>query len=291
MILNNHLDINSFLEVTLKYLEQNESLNNLMLGICNRIKTNPDYYEDVYMATVRENDELVLAAIMTVPQKLVVYSNMDKCDEAIELLVKDLLKRNIYIPGVVGPKELSRRTCDIWSKYVTSNIKLEMNMRVYELREVNKDLIGQGVFREANENDLDFIAQGIYEFEIDAGLNNTPEKGKCYEEASRRLQEKNIFVWEDEGKAVSMAAKARPTKNGVTVNLVYTPKNLRKKGYATSCVAALSQHLLDSGFKFCSLFTDLANPISNSIYMKIGYKPVGDFDGYIIQNIEPRVFL
>jgi hypothetical protein len=31
---------------------------------------------------------------------------------------------------------------------------------------------------------------------------------------------------------------------------------------------------LDSGKKFCTLYTDLDNPTSNSIYQKIGYKPV-----------------
>lgn len=78
-----------------------------------------------------------------------------------------------------------------------------------------------------------------------------------------------------------MAAAGRKTRSGIAVNLVYTPKELRRRGYATSCVAALSQHLLDSGYKFCTLFADLANPISNSIYQKIGYRPIGDYDSYL----------
>lgn len=284
MKLNKHRNIDTFLEETLKYLEQSESLNNLMLGICNTIKNNPDYYSNAYLATVKQGEELAIATVMTPPNKLVVYSNRKECDDAIELLVEDLRNRNIDIPGVIGPKELSKRTCDIWSKYSDCKVKLEMNMRVYELREVNKDTIGEGILRPADEEDLEFVAQGRYNFEIDTGLNASPDKEKCYEVIRNRLSEKTIFLWEDAGKVVSMAAKARPTQNGATVNLVHTPKELRKRGYATSCVAALSQHLLDSGYKFCSLFTDLANPTSNSIYMKIGYKPVGDYDSYIIEK-------
>jgi len=284
MQLNKHLSIETFLEESVKYLEQREALNNLMLGICNRIKTTPEFYNDVYMATIRENDELILAAVMTVPNKLVVYSNIEACDEAIELLVEDLRSRNIDIPGVVGPKEISKRICDIWSKNSECRVKLEMNMRVYELRQVNINMIGEGILRPANEEDLEFVAQGIYDFEIDTGLNIAPDEEKCYEVARNRLPEKTIFIWEDSGRVVSMAAKARPTQNGATVNLVHTPKELRGKGYASSCVGALSQHLLNSGYKFCSLFTDLANPTSNSIYMKIGYKPVGDYDSYIIEK-------
>jgi hypothetical protein len=43
---------------------------------------------------------------------------------------------------------------------------------------------------------------------------------------------------------------------------------------------ALSQRLLESGRKWCALFTDLANPTSNSIYQRIGYRPVCDFQEY-----------
>ncbi|MHA1110922.1 MAG: GNAT family N-acetyltransferase [Promethearchaeota archaeon] len=54
---------------------------------------------------------------------------------------------------------------------------------------------------------------------------------------------------------------------------------LRKKGYATECVAKLSKKLLED-YEYCVLFTDLGNPTSNSIYQKIGYKPVMDVDLY-----------
>jgi predicted GNAT family acetyltransferase len=36
--------------------------------------------------------------------------------------------------------------------------------------------------------------------------------------------------------------------------------------------------ILDRGRRFCFLFTDLANPTSNSIYQQIGYRPVADAD-------------
>ena len=58
----------------------------------------------------------------------------------------------------------------------------------------------------------------------------------------------------------------------MAINSVYTPKEYRQKGYATAVVAELSRTILNSGKKFCTLFTDLANPTSNSIYQKIGYK-------------------
>jgi predicted GNAT family acetyltransferase len=45
-------------------------------------------------------------------------------------------------------------------------------------------------------------------------------------------------------------------------------------------VVALSQLLLDTGYAFCFLFTDLNNPTSNHIYQEIGYRAVSDVDSH-----------
>jgi hypothetical protein len=68
------------------------------------------------------------------------------------------------------------------------------------------------------------------------------------------------------------------------VGLVYTPPALRGRGYATSCVAELSRSLLEEGFRWCCLFTDLANPVSNSVYLRIGYRRIEDFAEYRFQG-------
>jgi predicted GNAT family acetyltransferase len=62
----------------------------------------------------------------------------------------------------------------------------------------------------------------------------------------------------------------------MAIGSVYTPAALRQHGYATSCVAGVCRAILKSGYAFCTLYTDLSNPTSNSIYMKIGFKPVCD---------------
>src|SRR5438045_3645778 len=79
-----------------------------------------------------------------------------------------------------------------------------------------------------------------------------------------------LFVWRDP-QPVSMAAWAGQTPRGVRVNMVYTPPELRRRGYASAAVSTLTKKLLDAGRKFVFLFTDLSNPTSNKIYQKMGY--------------------
>ena len=119
----------------------------------------------------------------------------------------------------------------------------------------------------------------MWGFIQDAGVIGTPASAR--ESASARVEDRDLFLWEVAGQPVSMAAKTRRTTHGITVSWVYTPSEHRRRGYASACVAALSEQLLDAGWEFCTLFTDLANPISNSIYQKIGYRPVADFDEWI----------
>ncbi|MDM5327022.1 GNAT family N-acetyltransferase [Neobacillus sp. CF12] len=86
----------------------------------------------------------------------------------------------------------------------------------------------------------------------------------------------NLVAWEMNGKLVSMAYAIRPTKRNITISYVYTPIAERKKGYASYCVSAFTQNLLDRGYKTTSLYTDISNPISNKIYIQIGYEAIMD---------------
>ena len=95
----------------------------------------------------------------------------------------------------------------------------------------------------------------------------------------RRLElpDDGVVLWDD-GEPVSLAGFGAPTPNGVRVGPVYTPPDKRGRGYASALVADLTASLLAGGRAFCCLFTDLANPTSNSIYQHVGYRPVTDVD-------------
>jgi predicted GNAT family acetyltransferase len=135
-----------------------------------------------------------------------------------------------------------------------------------------------GHLRLAETKDIDLIADWARVFSEEA-LGETPAEGEAQRLAEARVKLGEIYLWED-GQVVSMAAKGRPTRNSCSIGLVYTPPELRGRGYASTCVASLSQVILASGYQFCTLFTDLSNPTSNSIYQKMGYRPLGDFNAY-----------
>jgi predicted GNAT family acetyltransferase len=65
---------------------------------------------------------------------------------------------------------------------------------------------------------------------------------------------------------------------------VYTPPELRRRGYASSAVAAVSRQALAAGAQRCALFTDLSNPTSNKIYADVGYRRIADWEEHLFEG-------
>lgn len=278
MLVKSYKNANDFLNEAQDFLEQNEAANNVILGNCLRLRNKKiESSIQPYFASIEENGNITLVAMITPPFPITLYSLKLITKDEISFLVHDLIDKNIDVPGVMAPLELAKLFASTWSKLKGLKIIDGMNMRVYELVKVDHPQYCQGEFRVAKEEDLKIVSTWIYNLEKDEGSDIAYEK--AYAMAKSKITNGELYVWEDKV-PVSMACTARPTTNGIVVNMVYTPSELRGRGYASSCVASLSQHLLNTGFKFCSLFTDLSNPTSNSIYMKVGYNPICDYKEY-----------
>jgi predicted GNAT family acetyltransferase len=57
---------------------------------------------------------------------------------------------------------------------------------------------------------------------------------------------------------------------------VFTPRALRGHGYGSAVTAAAADLAMSNGVADVVLFADLGNPVSNAIYRRIGFEPVGD---------------
>lgn len=268
-----------FLAACGSFLETREALNNLIIGIAGRAPkaSGGEIYHTLFLS-ISDNDSIRLACLMTPPQRLVLYSDGKDMDETLAALAGYLIENNIGIPGVIGPVGVSKRFAELWSSKKGLDCVLNMNERAYELRRVADVVHAPGCFEKADEDDMEKLAEWVMKFSAEA-LGDNMDETAARELISQKIKAGDVFIWKD-GEIVTMACAARPTKNGIAINLVYTPPRHRKKGYATSCVAKLSAELLERGYKFCTLFTDLKNPVSNGIYQKIGYEAVCDFNQY-----------
>ncbi|WP_406136049.1 GNAT family N-acetyltransferase [Streptomyces sp. NBC_01089] len=91
-----------------------------------------------------------------------------------------------------------------------------------------------------------------------------------------RISYGGLALWEHGGVPVSMAGMTRPAAGTVRVAPVYTPPGLRGRGYAAAVTAHISRAALDTGAAGVLLFTDIANPTSNGVYRRVGYRPLAE---------------
>ena len=278
MFITTYQDPDQFLLKTRPTLEKDEAINGLLLGIAASAKKSP-LYTSFYLATVEDENRLLVAACMTPPHNLILSSLECASDEAFTLLIQDLRRGNWPVPGVLGPALASEKFAQTWAKMTGQQYNVRFLERLFALDQVIPPEHVAGQLRVATEDDLTLIKDWMFAFDQEATHSTNQEA--AWQRAEVSVRSRDMYIWETPDKrVVSMAAKTRPIVKVISVGPVYTPPEERGHGYASNCVADLSQLLLDQGWKYCSLFTNLANPTANSIYQKIGYRPVGDFNVY-----------
>lgn len=276
MKLTTYHDASEFLASVQSWLAARESVNSLTLGLAARLQADPNYYpSQPLFKSVEDESGLALVALMTPPHNLILTSERENILLAVKALAGHLTDEGWILPGVFGPSQLAREFASTWSELRGVNFHTNVWERLFELTEVIPPPQPPGRLRVAEEADMELVTKWYYDFNLNTmGVDNLQE---AVQSAERRVDEGAVHLWEDD-QPVSMAAWTRPFGRGISIGPVYTPPEYRQSGYASACVASLSQKLLDAGYDYCALFTDLANPTSNHIYQQIGYRPVCDFD-------------
>ncbi|WP_147944017.1 GNAT family N-acetyltransferase [Microbispora sp. CSR-4] len=92
-----------------------------------------------------------------------------------------------------------------------------------------------------------------------------------------RLSQGGWRLWTVGDEPVAMAAMTSVVAGTARITPVYTLPGHRGRGHGSAVTAAVSQAALDAGAEHVLLFTDLADATSNSVYQRIGYRPVSDY--------------
>ncbi|MFI9602837.1 GNAT family N-acetyltransferase [Streptomyces sp. NPDC052043] len=199
-------------------------------------------------------------------------------DEA-DALAALLAGQGRELPGVSAARDTAAAFAAAWQRHTGAEAVLRERMRLYRLDELTvPQPVPPGRARVAGEADRKQLAQWFEEFCRDAG---EPLLRDAQEWADERVERGDVMFWQDpDGTAVAMAGASVKVAGQVRVVGVYTPAHLRGRGYAGAVTVEVTRAALASGAEEVLLFTDLANPTSNGLYQRIGYRPVSDFAVY-----------
>ena len=269
-------DADAFLDLAGPFLRAREPEHMLTLGSVEATRLRGDRVAGGGLVAVLRRGSVVATGTWTRPWELVVSEVDDP--RAIAALVAAF--GGDPVPGVHAPVEHAATFVAAWTARTGATARRILQERIHALERVAPPAGVPGMLRPARHDDravlIDWMrAFDIESFGVDAGRRDVAALAdELIDSAHRRG-----FIWDDGG-PVSTASTTGRTPRGIRVGAVYTPPEHRGHGYASACVAAVSQLELDEGRRWCFLFTDLANPISNRIYRRIGYEPVRDVDIY-----------
>lgn len=270
------------------YLMRHEAEHCLPLGTLSGLEAGE--WGDPFLATVDGAAGTALVAMRTPPHRLIVSQVRDGADPAAVVgALADALggttpavpngdaagSADHDLPGVVGDVHVAEAFAEHWCAAHGRSWRTAMSERIYRCDHVEPVPAVEGRMRPVTEGDRGLLRAWITAF-VDESLPGEPFDADAHVERVLASPVRRMWLWDVGGDPVAMTAAVGPTPNGIRISYVYTPVAKRRRGYATSLVAGVTRAMLDEGRRFCFLFTDLANPTSNAIYQRIGYRPVSD---------------
>jgi predicted GNAT family acetyltransferase len=229
-----------------------------------------------------ETGALSGAALRTPPRALLCTAIGER--DAAELMAA-WLRADPELPAVNAASESARALAVGYRALTGGRAELTMSMALHAL--APEDLVepprpAAGELRRPRPSEQERLVEWYLAFVEESHIEETPEGAR--RSAVSRIERGLLSVWDDGGEPVSLVGRTVAVAGVPRIGPVYTPPDLRSRGYGSAAVAALSRELLDCGAERVVLFTDLANPTSNKIYAEVGYRRMADYEEYALHR-------
>jgi RimJ/RimL family protein N-acetyltransferase len=278
------LDLAAFEESAGPFLRSRPAEHTVLLTLVERLRhQGPRSFGDVpaeFGWWSETGGEVTGAFLRTPPHRLIMTSLPDVAHRP---LAESYIRSEPCLPGVMGPEAAALSFAATWAGLTGSDWRRERRERLYRLARLLPPAVPpNGSGRIADETDRALLVDWWAAFKRETVQAHGHDYGHTVQE---RLSYGGLTLWEDGGQPVSMAGVSRTVAGTARIGPVFTPGELRGRGYASGLTAMVSRLMLESGVQEVLLFADLANPTSNALYQRIGYREVAD---YVEVDFGPR---
>jgi GNAT superfamily N-acetyltransferase len=270
-------DAAEFLAAAGEYLWRERARNTVILTVTEQLRVNPTLYSghpsgEPLLGWRTDQAGAVDGAFLHTPPHPLLLTAVPS-DVAADLA---LTLAGRLVAGVNGRPEAAESFAARWQAATPGRlVTVERRLRLYRLGDlVAPQPAPDGAGRLATDADAALVSDWFTAFAVEV---HDAEAGGDQALAVRdKLSHQGILLWEADGRPVSLAAVTRQVVGMIRVGPVYTPPELRGHGYASAVTADVSRRAREAGADEVLLYTDLANPTSNSIYQNIGYRALED---------------
>jgi predicted GNAT family acetyltransferase len=266
--------IDEFLAEAGEFLRADPARNTIILSVTDTLTNtarSPGADQPIF-GWWRAEPGVVRAAFMHTPPSPAFLSSADS--RAAADLAGRLAAAGRALNGINAEPQAADAFAAAWRDRTGEAAEVHTRMRLHRLdRLVPPDQAPGGAPRAAGDRDRRLLTEWFEAF--DREIDNAAERDHAAV-VGERLSRGGLTLWEVDDAPVSMAGVTPVIHRMARIAPVYTPPSRRGRGYAGALTAAVSRAALDAGATDVVLYTDLANPVSNSVYRRIGYRPVQD---------------
>ncbi|MFM9369980.1 GNAT family N-acetyltransferase [Streptomyces sp. Da 82-17] len=285
-------DLDRFLARAGAFLRSRPALHTLPLTVTETLRTRGAHTYgagDPYFGFLERDGEVRAAYFRTPPRPLNLTSLT--ADDADALAVR-LAADGHALPGVSADRDTAAAFAEAWRRHTRATPALHERKRLYRLAALTPPgPRPAGRARLAGTEDREQLMRWYEEFtaEINGGAPGRRAPNDAGAWADARIAARRLTLWETPGGTpVAMAGVTPRVAGQARITPVYTPAALRGRGYAGAATYAATRAARAAGASEVVLFTDLANPTSNGLYQRIGYRGVADFAVYDFTAAPPR---
>ncbi|MEU1409339.1 GNAT family N-acetyltransferase [Streptomyces sp. NPDC005728] len=271
-------DIDDFLAQAGDFLRSRPVLHNTPLTVMEKWRTRPGAFDPGTVLFGRMESEGETQAIFyRPPTRRLTLTPLSP--ERADALAARLTGLGHTLSGVTADHDTATAFAEAWQRHTGATPTLRVRMHLYRLGTLTPpEPHPEGRGRIVGGQDHEHLMRWCRELATDLGETVTIDADSW---AGTRFAEKRYTFWETpDGAPVSMAGVNPLVAGMVRVDPVYTPAHLRGHGYAAAVTAEVSRAALAAGATEVVLYTNAANPTSNALYQRLGYRRVTDWAPY-----------
>lgn len=267
-------DVEEYAAAAEAFLRAEPCARNVLLTIVDIVRTAPSMYGAPSFWWITDAGVVVGAASWTPPHHLLVSSMPHEGTAGIAAAALERATGlGIRPGGVVGPASSARAVAAAWTAITDDTIEVDRPILLNELGALTEVTRPPGERRGGLAGDVSLIATWLEEFTAEIE-HIAPADSRAM--AEHLIRSGQLDLWVVDGDVVCMVGH-RHAAGVVRVGPVYTPPQHRNHGYARRLTYEVTASALEQpDVDHAMLFTDAANPVSNSIYQQAGYEPRGE---------------
>jgi len=271
-----HADAGEFARLARPLLEPDPLRHTLTLTVLDGVLRGA--FPPRAMLTVHEGVSVVGAVLRTAERPVLTSGVPPRCAAAVAEVLAGL---DPAADGAQGPVDAAEPFAAAWSARTGASLEVALRMRLFALEELRPPVgVPGGVHAVTADDDagIDLLAawRSAFDAELAGGWQHAHTSRDDVVNALVSGAAELVWLVPDGDGALEPVAQAaaRPVTAGMSrIGPVYTVPEQRGRGYAAAVTAAAARWALDRGARHVLLYTDLANPTTNRLYPRLGFRP------------------